>query len=74
MDFLHTLKSKAQTALTMPDKEDEWGALTQQVFRAISVVVVVVGEMVDPVTAALIDAYRRKTSTKSLHINNNNEL
>lgn len=39
----------------MPDKADEWGALTQQVFRAVRVVVVVVGEMVDSVTAALID-------------------
>ncbi len=49
----------------MSDIEEERGALTQQVFRAVCVVVVVVREMVDPVTAALIDACRTKTAIKS---------
>lgn len=53
----------------MPDREEERGALTQQVFRAVGVVVVVVREMVDPVTAALIDACRTKTTRKSLNVN-----
>lgn len=48
----------------MPDKEDGRGALTQQVFRAVCVVVVVIREMVDSVTAALIDACGTKTTTK----------
>lgn len=44
--------------LTMRDRENEWAALTQQVFRAVRVVIVVIREMVDSVTAALIDACR----------------
>lgn len=56
-----SFKNNRQSVLTMPDKKDEWGALTQQVFRAVCVVVIVVREMVDSVTAALIDPCRTKT-------------
>lgn len=43
---------------TTLDTENEWAALTQQVFGAVRVVIVVIREMVDSVTAALIDACR----------------
>lgn len=36
------------------------GALTQQVLRAVCVVVIVIREMVDSVTAALIDTCRKE--------------
>lgn len=68
-DFLCALRNKGPTVLTKPDREEERGALTQQVFRAVCVVVIVIREMVDPVTAALIDACRTNTTRKSLHIN-----
>ena len=63
MDFLHVLTNKERRG---PDKE--WkGALTQQVFRAVCVIVVVVRKMVDSETAALIDACRTKRNM--FHIN-----
>ena len=52
----------------MPEKEDDWGALTQQVFRAVCVVVIVIREMVDSVTAALIDTCRTQTLTRERHM------
>lgn len=48
------------TELKIPNKEGKCEALTQQVLGAVCVVVVVIGEMVDSVTAALIDACKRR--------------
>lgn len=47
------------------DKEDKCETLTQQVFGAVCVVVVVIREMVDSVTAALIDACKTETTRKT---------
>lgn len=61
MDFLLALKNKRQTVFTMACRHGiVQGALTQQVFRAVCVIVVVVREMVDSVTAALVDTCRTK--------------
>lgn len=48
------------TELKIPNKEGKCEPLTQQVLGAVRVIVVVIGEMVDSVTAALIDACKRR--------------
>lgn len=55
---VHGLPVTGLMVSTMLDTENEWAALTQQVFGAVRVVIVVIREMVDSVTAALIDACR----------------
>lgn len=53
-------EGRPATELKIPNKEEKREALTQQVLGAVCVVVVVIGEMVDSVTAALIDACKRR--------------
>lgn len=61
-DVHHFLISEGLPAseLRIPNEEGKREALTQQVLGAVCVVVVVIGEMVDSVTAALIDACKRR--------------
>lgn len=55
------LSAKRPAVLKTLDKEVKCETLTQQVFRAVCVVVVVIREMVDSETAALIDTCKAKT-------------
>lgn len=61
------LSAKRPAVLKIPNKEVKCETLTQKVFRAVCVVVIVIREMVDSETAALIDTCKTKT-TRKMHV------